>query len=105
MPEDPPPDRNDGFGELELEALEVLRDAASWHLTGSRWRVVSAAVTALADARRAGDVVAFRRAIYDLELAGPVRGRSADDPPPAEVPPLVREEITDLILTLDGTAG
>jgi hypothetical protein len=51
------------------------------------------------------DAHAFRHAESDLEMAGPVRARSAEDPPKDPVPVLVRERINELIHTLDASSA
>jgi len=73
----------DGLDEvLRLDALEVLRDALQWRLTGSRW----AAVVTMRSALGAGDIEALRGAVYKLELAGPIRVASFGDVPITEPP-------------------
>lgn len=88
--------------ELREDALDVLRDALVWQLEPARWTAVDAAVDALAAALRAADVEAVRAAVYGLELAGPVRAVVVGDNPLVEAPEEVREEINELVRTLDG---
>src|SRR5215218_4313833 len=89
--------------ELRQDALDVLADALEWQLQPARWRFVEEALNALKAARRAGDVEAIRAAIYQLELAGPVRAIGVGDTPLVDAPKDVREEINELIHTLDGS--
>ncbi len=90
-------------GDVREDALDVLRDALVWRLTDGRWRVVGQAVEVLASALDAGDTAAFRKAVYDLELAGPVRAARFEDPPTVPTPDPVRERVNELIHTLDGS--
>jgi hypothetical protein len=87
--------------ELREDALDVLRGALRWRLEPARWAGVEAAVDALAAASRNRDVDAIGTAVHELELAGPVRARGVEDTP-IDVPEGVREEINELIYTLDG---
>jgi hypothetical protein len=91
--------------ELRGDALAVLQDALEWRLTGPRWAAVAEAVEAVTSALRTGDVEALRAAVYDLELAGPVRATGFGDTPVVDAPEPVREEINELIHTLDGRAA
>lgn len=89
-------------GELRADALDVLWEAVEWRLTGRLWSSVEAVVAALTGAWRSGDIVALRAAVYELELAGPVRATAIGDTPIVEPPDPVREEINELIFALDG---
>ncbi|MGH3566596.1 MAG: CATRA system-associated protein [Pseudonocardia sp.] len=91
--------------ESRTDALDVLRDALEWRLTEARWGSVAAAVGALVAALRSGDVDAFREAVSDLELAGPVRATGFGDTPTVPAPAPVRDEINELIHTIDGRAA
>jgi hypothetical protein len=88
--------------EGHADALNVLRDATKWRLTSARWGVVANAVRAMAAALVSGDVRAFRDAVSDLELAGPVRATRVGDTPTVPAPEPVLEEIYELIHTVDG---
>jgi len=46
---------------LHEDAVDVLRDALVWRLTGIPWRAVTQAVDTLAAALAAGEASAFRR--------------------------------------------
>ena len=61
---------------LRADALDVLQDVVRWRLTAARWATVCGALDAMRVAYDAGDVDALREAVYDLELAGPVRANS-----------------------------
>jgi len=91
--------------ELREDAVDVLRDALAWRLEPARWAVVAAAVDALTGALQAGDVDAVRAAVYELELAGPVRAGGFGETPVVEAPVPVREEINELIHALDGRSA
>lgn len=99
MTSEPPPDLLDD--ELRADAIDVLRDALEWRLTGRRWSAVEAAVSSLTAAWRAGDIAALRTGVYELELAGPVRATAIGDTPVVEPPEPVREEINELIFALE----
>jgi hypothetical protein len=87
--------------ELRADALDVLRDALEWRMSSARWTAVAAGIEALSTAVRSGDVARSQAAVYELELCGPVRASGFGDPPvPAPEP--VREEINELVHTLDG---
>ncbi len=103
MTSDPPgPDGLDD--ELRADAINVLRDALEWRLTGPRWSAVETAVAVVTAAWRAGDVAALREAVYELELAGPVRATGIGDTP--VVPPAepVRDDINQMIFELEDAA-
>ena len=53
-------------------------------------------------ALRSGGVAAIRGSVHNLELIGPVRAANFGDPPTVEPPQSVREEINELIHSLDG---
>ena len=61
---------------LRSDALDVLKDVVQWRLTATRWATVRGALDAMRAAYGAGDADALREAVYDLELAGPVRANS-----------------------------
>jgi hypothetical protein len=87
---------------LREDALDVLHCALEWRLDAGRWTAVSAAVEALASGLQAGEVEAVRASMNELELAGPVRAVAVGDVATVEPPEPVREEINELIHTLDG---
>jgi len=61
---------------LLADALDVLQNVVQWRLTATRWATVCSALDAMRAAYDAGDVDAVRKAVFDLELAGPVRANS-----------------------------
>jgi hypothetical protein len=85
------------------DALDVLRDALVWRLTGARWRAVEQVLEALAGALATDESAAFRAAVCDLELGGPVRAVRVEDASTLPAPQGVRERINELIHTLDGS--
>ncbi|MGH3937836.1 MAG: CATRA system-associated protein [Pseudonocardiaceae bacterium] len=85
------------------DALDVLRDARVWRLTGGRWRAVGQALEAMAGALVADDSAAFQAAVCQLELAGPVRAVRVEDVSTLPAPHRVRERINELVHTLDGS--
>lgn len=96
----------DTLGDKQREdTLDVLREALRWRLTTTRWAAVEVAVETVTSALRAGDVATLRAAVYDLQAAGPVRATGFGDTPVVEPPEPVREEINELIHTLDGRAA
>lgn len=103
MTSDPPDAAAPALDEEECaDALDVLRDALQWQLTEARWAAVRPVVDELAAAVRDGRVDVARAAIADLELLGPVRAKRFDDSPTVPPPEPVREEINELVDTLDG---
>ena len=62
--------------ELRADALDVLQDLRQWRMTAPRWATVRRALEAMRAAYDVGDGQALRSAVYDLELAGPVRANS-----------------------------
>jgi hypothetical protein len=88
--------------DLRDDAVDVLRDALVWRLTTGQWTAVTQAVDVLAAALVAGDASLFREALYDLELAGPVRATRIEDAEVLPPPEPVRERVNELIHTLDG---
>ena len=54
---------------------------------------MAAAIETLSASLAAGDVAAFRAAVYDLELAGPVRALGFGETAPVEAPVDLLEEV------------
>ena len=88
--------------DVRADALDVLTDALQWRLTEPRWSAVRTAVDALAAAVRAGDAVAVRAAVADLELLGPVRATPIGREPIVPPPDGVLDEINELVGAMDG---
>jgi hypothetical protein len=86
------------------DALDVLGDAQDWRLPAGRWRLVDEAVRAMAEALAHDDGEAFRRAVSDLELAGPVRGVGAEQPAEDPEKEPVIERMNEVVHTLTGPA-
>ena len=84
------------------DALDVLGDCVLWHLPAHRWDEIEQVVREMERALARGDAAAFRRAAADLELLGPVRGASAESPPPEPAQERVRERVNQLITSLLG---
>lgn len=82
------------------DALDVLRHAGGWQLPPGRWVEVERQLHALRLALANSDGGAFRRATAELELLGPVRAASAQNPPREPAGERVRERIAELIHTL-----
>lgn len=66
--------------ELREDALDVLGDVTGWRLSESRWVGVTSVLESLRAALASGDDEGVRSAVYELELAGPVRGRWGEEP-------------------------
>lgn len=88
--------------EVRADALDVLQDVSAWRLTEARWAAVGPAVHELAAAVRDGRADTAGAAVSDLELLGPVRAKRLGDPPTVPAPEPVREEINELVDTLNG---
>ena len=87
---------------LRADALDVLQDVLQWRLTAARWATVRGALAAMRAAYDAGDVGALREAVYDLELAGPVRANSLDGEEIGEPPAPVYDVTNGLQHDLSG---
>jgi hypothetical protein len=85
------------------DAADVLPDVLDWELTPRRWQMVERAVGELAETLTSQDREGIRRAVADLELAGPVRAVSARTIPGGtqeekeRAPAQLRERINELI--------
>ena len=89
--------------DVRQDALDVLRDALSWRLPEEGWAAVERAVNSLVAALSSGKTEAFAEATYLLELAGPIRARSAQQAEQSKgVSPEVRVRIAEIIHRLDG---
>ncbi|WP_405824468.1 hypothetical protein OG705_29805 [Streptomyces sp. NBC_00838] len=87
--------------EIRAEALDVLREASEWRLAAERWPEVERLVDAMGRAASAGDAAAFRRAVYDLEAAGPRRAVRAERAAVLPAQASLRERINTLVHSLD----
>lgn len=87
---------------LRADVLDVLRDVEVWRMTGQRWVLIRTALDRLAAAVVRGDSGSVRDAVADLELLGPVRATRVGSEPSTPAPEPVREEINELVHTLDG---
>lgn len=87
---------------FRAEVVQLLGAVGQWELSQQRWTVVRARVTALHTALRARDGAAARSAVRELELVGPVRATEVGADPPEPAPAPVREEIAEIVHTLDG---
>lgn len=98
-------DGADGLDDdLVTDAVEALRDARRWRLAPERWRPVADAVETMSTSLAAGDVAAFRAAVHDLELLGPVRAYGYGETSPVAIPVEVDERAEEIVHTLDGRA-
>ena len=80
----------------------MLRDALQWRLVDSRWPAIAATVARLATAVRTGDEDGAAATVAELEMLGPVRATALGGTPTVPAPDTVREEINELVHTLDG---
>jgi hypothetical protein len=87
---------------LRADALDVLQDVLQWRLTVTRWATVRGTLNTMRVAYDAGDVDALREAVYDLELAGPVRANSLAGKEIGEPPALVYDITNSLQHDLSG---
>ncbi|MDT0353624.1 CATRA system-associated protein [Pseudonocardia charpentierae] len=88
--------------DVRSDALDVLQDAVQWRLAETRWAVIGSVVSRLAAAVCTGDGDRTRTAVAELELLGPVRATPVGRTPTVPPPDAVREEINELVHTLDG---
>jgi CATRA-associated small protein len=89
-------------GSVRAEALDVISDALSWRLAGTRWAAIEQVLVAMDAALAAGDVTALATATTDLELAGPVRITRIGADPVVPPPPAIRDRLNQLVHSLGG---
>jgi phage tail protein X len=87
---------------VRAEALDVISDALSWRLAGTRWAAIEQVLAAMDAALAAGDVTALATATTDLELAGPVRITRIGADPVVPPPPAIRDRLNQLVHSLGG---
>ena len=87
---------------VRAEALDVISDARSWRLAGTRWAAIEQVLAAMDAALAAGDVTALATATTDLELAGPVRITRIGADPVVPPPPAIRDRLNELVHSLGG---
>lgn len=85
-------------------AVDVLEDVRAWRLTAQEWDVVGHGLTAVAGALDAGDPAGLRRAVADVELAGPHRVTGLEDAAMLPLPEEHRERVDELIHALGPVA-
>jgi hypothetical protein len=86
--------------ESTAEALEALGDLAEWQLPAERWDRVAAIIEVLIHTYTDRDGPAFRNAIIDLEMAGPVRITRIGATPTVPPPQRVRDRANHLVHSL-----
>lgn len=89
--------------ELRQMALEVLEDIAHWSLRSSGWERVGQGLADMERTLRAADVTGFRRAVADVEMAGPHRISGVEEASSLPVPEVYRERVNELIHDLQAT--
>ncbi len=85
------------------EALDLLADVLVWRLPVDRWHAVDQALDDLMVAL-AGGHEAITGALHDLEVAGADRVVPLTEVEKLPAPEPVRERISELVHTLDGSA-
>ena len=80
----------------------LAMSVAVWRLVDSRWPAIAATVARLATAVRTGDEDGAAATVAELEMLGPVRATALGGTPTVPAPDTVREEINELVHTLDG---
>ncbi|PGH49689.1 hypothetical protein CRI70_16155 [Streptomyces sp. Ru87] len=83
--------------ELRQTALEVLEDIAHWSLRSSGWERVGRGLADMERTLRAADVTGFRRAVADVEMAGPHRISGLEEASSLPIPEVYRERVNELI--------
>lgn len=86
--------------ETRADAVDVLSDLLHWRLAPQRWERIAESVGSLAAALTDGDVDAVRRAVADLELAGPVRATRIGSVPLTSAPAPLHEQANHLVYAL-----
>lgn len=84
-------------------AVDVLGDVLVWRLTNENWEVVGRGLEAMNLALAAGDSAGFRRAVADVEMAGPHRIVGLENSAMLPLPEKHRERVNELIHSLDAT--
>lgn len=82
-------------------AAEILADAKVWRLVRESWDEFEQGLQAMEDALAAGDLAAFRRAVGDVEMAGPHRISGLEDSAMLPLPEEHRERLDELVHVLD----
>ncbi|MGK5642710.1 CATRA system-associated protein [Streptomyces sp. URMC 126] len=89
--------------ELRQMALEVLEDVAHWSLRSSGWERFGRGLADMERTLRAADVTGFRRAVADVEMAGPHRISGVEEASSLPCPEVFRERVNELIHRLHAT--
>ncbi|MFC5218407.1 CATRA system-associated protein [Streptomyces coerulescens] len=82
-------------------AVDVLADVLVWRLGRDRWEAVGRGLDAMRRALAAGDPAGLRRAVADVEMAGPHRILGLEDSALLPLPERHRERVNELIHQLD----
>lgn len=83
--------------ELQQMALEVLGDVLRWSLKTSSWERVGQGLAGMERPLEAADVAGFRRAVADVEMAGPHRISGVEEAASLPFPEAYRERVNQLI--------
>lgn len=81
-------------------AVEVLGDVPLWSLKASGWKRVGLSLEGMERTLAAGDLTGFRRAVADVEMAGPHRISGLEEASSLPFPEEYRERINELIHSL-----
>ncbi|MFH8407046.1 CATRA system-associated protein [Streptomyces sp. NPDC018019] len=84
-------------------AMGILEDVSVWRLKRADWDVVGRALADVQRALAAGDLSGVRRALADVEMAGPHRISGLEDCGLLPLPEEHRERVNELIHTLGAT--
>ncbi|MTE17627.1 hypothetical protein F0L17_00445 [Streptomyces sp. TRM43335] len=82
-------------------AAEVLGDIPAWRLKQENWNAVGHGLEAMRRALAAGDAAGLRRAVADVEMAGPYRIVGLEDADLLPLPKECRERINELVHVLN----
>lgn len=90
---------------LRRMAVEVLGDVPLWSLKASSWERVGRGLGGMKRSLEAGDVTGFRRAVADVEMAGPHRISGLEEASSLPFPEVYRERVNQLIHSLGAAPG
>ncbi|WP_210588374.1 CATRA system-associated protein [Streptomyces sp. GESEQ-35] len=90
---------------LRQLAVEVLGDVPLWSLKSSNWERVGRGLAGMERTLGAGDVTGFRRAVADVEMAGPHRISGLEEASSLPFPEVYRERVNELIHSLGAAPG
>ncbi|URN14710.1 MULTISPECIES: CATRA system-associated protein [Streptomyces] len=90
--------------ETRRMAMDVLEDIPAWRLRRGDWNAVGHGLEAMRRSLAAGDTAGLRRALADVEMAGPHRIVGLEDAALLPLPEECRERVDELVHALEPAA-